>query len=304
MITPHPKLIPLLIKHGLDWETYTKRGRPAVGVRDKRAAIVTELHSSGCSWADMIAITGLSQGSIQRLTQAMWNPESRKRVREIGKSVGESWTGKKRPGQLEAQWVSGTFDFHRGRVRSEKERAKLRAGWTPKKRQRGGEHSRQRVWGNPESRARLMAFHQDPVERARRSEAQVKRMVVSPGKYLRGKAQLVETPKGTRLTVRVRSSYEVAAIQVLEANPNVVQYEYERCVKLPDGHWIIPDFIVRYSDGHTTLVEVKAAWVLNRPPSDRAIIRLGLSKKVAADNKWDFRIWTEKELGDAIRRSK
>ncbi|OHD18651.1 MAG: hypothetical protein A2Y38_19460 [Spirochaetes bacterium GWB1_59_5] len=103
-------LVPLLEKHGLTWEVFRKKGRPDQGVRDRRAALVTELHRVGTTWAEMMEITGLSNGAIQRLTQAMWNPESRKQASRCGRVTGASWKGKKRPGQLERQWQKGDFD--------------------------------------------------------------------------------------------------------------------------------------------------------------------------------------------------
>ncbi|MFA6235485.1 MAG: hypothetical protein WC824_15020, partial [Bacteroidota bacterium] len=64
-MTPHPKLVPLLEKYGIDWETFSKRGRPPAGfpkdLYEKRSAIVTELHAAGTSWAEMMEITGLGQ---------------------------------------------------------------------------------------------------------------------------------------------------------------------------------------------------------------------------------------------------
>jgi hypothetical protein len=110
MNEPHPILVPLLEKHDLTWEAFRKKGRPGQGVRDRRAAIVTELHQAGTTWAEMMEITGLSNGSIQRLTQAMWNLESRKQVRRGGQALGSSWKGKRRPGQLKRQWEKGDFD--------------------------------------------------------------------------------------------------------------------------------------------------------------------------------------------------
>jgi hypothetical protein len=110
---PHPLLVPLLEKHGVTHAEFLKRGRPARGrehVVDVRRAIITELHALGTSWAEMLAVTGLGQGSIQRLTGAMWNSESRKVLHEVGARVGRSWKGKTRPGQLESQWAAGDFD--------------------------------------------------------------------------------------------------------------------------------------------------------------------------------------------------
>jgi len=112
MSTPHPRLAPLLKAQELDWDTFSKRGRPPLGVRDKRAAIVTTLHESGCTWAEMIEITGLSNGSIQRLTGAMWNDASRKNRQESAARMGRSRAGEKKPWlskRLREDWASGKF---------------------------------------------------------------------------------------------------------------------------------------------------------------------------------------------------
>lgn len=302
---PHPQLIPLLEKYGIDWKTFSKRGRiPAgsVGVSEKRAAIVTELHSAGTSWSDMMAITGLSNGSIQRLTGAMWNPESRKRVSENGIKTGRSWGGKHRPGQLEAQWAAGNFDSLRGRVRTEDERAKLRAGWTTEKRENIG-IVRKALWEDSDFREPLLEFHRSPEERTRRSVDQTTRMLQDPIKWCRGKGGHVDTPKGTTDNVYVRSSYEKATILVLESDPEVISYQFEPRFTLSDGRWILPDFLVHTVSGDM-LIEVKASWVLNLPPEDKVQLRLGLSRKVAEEHGWGFAIWTEKkELKDALKNS-
>ena len=187
-LNPHPQLVPLLEKHGITWEAFSKRGRPASGIRDKRASIVTELHSDGISWGDLMAITGLSNGGIQRLTGAMWNPNSRERVKEIGRGIGSSWKGKTRPGQLEAQWAAGVFDSLRGRIRSDAEKAKLKAGWTPEKRSKMADRSRA-LWEDPSIRDRILAFHRSPEERARRSAAQALRLAQNPAQWSRGKSR-------------------------------------------------------------------------------------------------------------------
>lgn len=147
MDQPHPKLAPLLSKHNVTHADFIKKGRPVKGTGEAlvnaRRAIITELHAQGTSWAEMLEVTGLGQGSIQRLTGAMWNPESRKRVSENGARTGKLWKGKPRPGQLERQWAAGTFDFHRGRVPTPEEVDRQKASYTPEVRAKNvGEESR------------------------------------------------------------------------------------------------------------------------------------------------------------------
>ena len=299
-------LLPLLSKHDIDWATFRKKGRPARGVREKRSAIVTELHRSGLSWKEMEEITGLGNASIQRLTKAKGCAAVQAKRKALGRAAGESVRGRKRPWlteQLKRQWAEGVFDFHRGRVRPESERKALRASWTPERREQASEHARERVWGNPTVRQNLLDFHRSPEERARCSRAQAQRMRENPGKYLRGRARWIDTPKGTKDRAWVRSSYEAAAVVSLEDCPEVVWYEHERCVHLSNGKYVLPDFIVGYRNGSVCLVEVKAAWVLNLPPTHRVAKRLQISCDIAAEQGWDFAVWTEQELGDALRRA-
>jgi len=299
----HPQLLPLLEQHGLTLEMFRKRGRPPKGVREKRSALVTELHQKGCTWVEMMEITGLSNGAIQRLTKAMWNEASRKNRQESASRTGHARSGEKKPwlsDQLRARWGAGDFDFHRGRVRSPEECEVLRAAWTPERRAQAARRVQEKVWGNPEVKKHLLAFHRSSEERARRSKAQVIRMQENPNKYLRGRASWVGTPKGTKDRVYVRSSYEKAAVTVLERLSNVTLYEYERRFELPDGKWVLPDFLVTWQNGSKTLIEVKAAWVLKLPASDKVQMRLKVAEHLADSQGWGFEIWTEKELDNAL----
>jgi hypothetical protein len=149
-------------------------------------------------------------------------------------------------------------------------------------------------------RSRLLAFHRSPQERARRSRLQTKRMRENPVKYLRGKAAWVDTPKSQKSRTYVRSSYEVAAVAKLEADPQVMAYEYERQFMLEDGRWVLPDFIVTLTSGQQVMVEVKAAWVFGLSPSHKVSRRLQEARHLAAQHGWSFKVWTEEELGDAL----
>jgi len=167
-------------------------------------------------------------------------------------------------------------------------------------REQAAQRIQETVWGDPEVRDRLLFFHRSPEERARRSRAQSKRMQENPGKYLRGRAAWVATPKGTQDQVYVRSSYEKAAVAVLEAASEVVTYEYERRFELKTGKWILPDFLVTMQDGPNLLVEVKAAWVFNLPYMHKVHVRLRETEDLARQLGFGFAIWTEKELGNAF----
>jgi len=284
----------LLVKFDLTIEQLNKKGRVAKEIVEKRSALVSHLHKQGFSWKEMTEITGLSNGSIQRLTKAKGCKAVQDKRKKLGANAGRSTKGMDRSEQLKKQWAKGDFDFHRGRVRPQHERDKLKKAWEdPKLRLLASENAKKYVWGNSDVKQKLMDFHHDPEERARRSNAQAIRMKENPTPYLRGKTSIEATPKGTKDEVRVRSSYEAKTISILESDPNVKSYTYEPIYKVA-GRTILPDFVVHYQDGSTTLVEVKPQWALNR---EDVIARLALSQKVADDNGWSYQTWTEKELG-------
>jgi hypothetical protein len=304
---PDPRLIPLLEKHGLSWEMFAKRGRPPKGVREKRSAIVTELHLAGTTWADMVEITGLSLAGVHRLTKAVWNPASKRNRQESAARVGRSLKGREKPWlseQMRERWEAGDFDFHKGRVRSEAEREVLREAWAPERR-KAASKMRKSLWSDPAYREPLLAFHRSTEERARRSLAQARRMAEDPVKWTRGRGQYVTAAKATNGNrFWVRSSYEVAAVAVLEGDSAVLSYTYERCVSLDNGKVIKPDFVVELMGGMTRLIEVKAAWVFSLPDDHKVSRRLALSHQVALDRGWRFAVWTEQEeLKDALNNT-
>lgn len=296
----HPDLFPLLEKHNITIEDFMRRGRLpkdiSASIVKARKAVVTELHELGTSWVDMLEITGLSQGSIQRLTDAMWNPASRSTVSRNGLKLGQSWSGKKRPGQLKRQWEAGVFDFFKGRKLTDAQKQHLRESWTDEHRQKAGAHSKN-LWANIAIRDNLLSFHRSPEQRQKRSELQTLRMKATPEKYVRGKSQWVDTPKGTTDRAFVRSSYEVKAVAKLEADATVLLYEYERRIRLPDGKWMLPDFITLREGGIVTMVEIKSMWVLGLPEDSKEQHRLQVALDYSASQGWSFEVWTEKDLG-------
>lgn len=284
----------LLVKFDLSKDDLNKKGRVAKEIVEKRSALVSHLHEQGYSWKEMTEITGLSNGSIQRLTKAKGCKAVQEKRKKLGTNAGRATRGMDRSEQLKKQWAKGDFDFHRGRVRPQHERDRLKEGWdNAESRTKASASSLRNVWGNKEVRQKLMDFHQSPEERAKRSNAQAIRMKDNPTPYLRGKTSIEATPKGNKDEVRVRSTYEAKTISILESDPNVKSYTYEPIYKVA-GRTILPDFVVHYQDGSTTLVEVKPQWALNR---EDVIARLALSEKVADDNGWSYQTWTEKELG-------
>lgn len=272
MDDPAHQLTRLLEKHDLSAEMFHKRGRPPRGVREKRAAVVTELHAAGTPWTEMVAITGLSLMSIQRLTGATWNEKSRRNRQESASRTGSARKGEVKPWlsqQLQIAWSSGAFDFHRGRAHNDAERAKMRASYTL------------------EVRARL-------------SRLRVSYLLRHSGRVFRGRASTLSVRKFPgHETVTVRSSYEARAVALLEADIDVISYEYEPRLVVSGGRQILPDFLVSRKGG-VTLIEVKPAWVLRYfKENDRPILRLRLAEKEAQCRGWAFNIWTEKDLFNA-----
>ena len=284
----------LLVKFDLTIEQLNKKGRVAKEIVEKRSALVSHLHKQGYSWKKMVEITGLSNGSIQRLTKAKGCKAVQDKRKKLGAHAGRSTKGMDRSKQLKKQWAKGDYDSLCGRVRPQHERDNLKKGWdNPISKAKASTHSLENVWGTPDVKQKIMDFHCSPEERAKRSNAQAIRMKDNPTPYLRGKTSIEATPKGNKDEIRVRSSYEAKTISILESDPNVKSYTYEPIYKVA-GRTILPDFVVHYQDGSTTLVEVKPQWALNR---EDVIARLALSQKVADDNGWSYQTWTEKELG-------
>jgi hypothetical protein len=122
----------------------------------------------------------------------------------------------------------------------------------------------------------------------------------TPGKYAKGRSQWVDTPKGATPRSYVRSTYEVAAVKILEADPQVVSYEFEYRVVLPTRKWILIDFVVQYEGKPLWAVEVKPQWILDHPTKVKERARLELARQVADSNGWGFSVWTEKDLKDAL----
>lgn len=247
--TPHPRLAPLLGKHGLTFEQFNRKGRlPAdlTWILERRSALVTELHAAGTPWKEMTEITGMGYGALNRLSTASWNEASRKNVSEGAAERGRARKGEKKPwltAQMKQAWSTGKFDFHRGKL------------WTAeqKERLRRSKHGRHGIW------------------------------------------KLIETEKGGR--IMTRSSWERVAAAKLDADPNVVRFQYEVKMEVRGQHPIRPDFLVTYVDGSMTLIEVKPKFIVNQHEGHKDVIRLRLACKLAEARGWGFTIWTEVELG-------
>lgn len=296
----HPELEPLLCQFGLTVEQFHRKGRLGSADRwiiEARRSVVTTLHLQGKTWAQMCLITGLSNGSIQRLTQGIWNEASRENSRQNAVRSGRLGKGVKKPWLTEllrVRWREGKFDNQRGRKLSEQQRQMLRASFTPERRASIALRFR-RQWQDPEYRDPLLAYHRSPEERQRRSKrtaewvaqlATRRQLGSIPGWY--------EPAKCSSYPVFTKSSYERVACDVLDALSEVFDYDYEPPLVAQDGRTFLPDFVVRRGTS-TVLVEVKASWVLQMPPTDKRVQRLELARREAALRGWGFEIWTEKD---------
>lgn len=110
------------------------------------------------------------------------------------------------------------------------------------------------------------------------------------------KTGIHNSPK-CKTPIKYRSGWELVVCLTLDANPNVASYEYET-IKIPyilskKSHTYFPDFIITYTDGKKTIVEVKR--------EDKLATKIVIAKAAAArkwiieqNNGWGYEIWTNK----------
>lgn len=296
---PHPEILPYLEKHSIGWADFSKRMTRDPEVKRIRALVVTDLHQKGKTWKEMTEITSFGAGQLRKYTRAVGCAASSRNRKENAVRVGRARAGEKKPWLSEslcARWAAGDFDFHRGRERSEEERQRLVEGWTPERRAKQALHKK-KLWEDHDFRSRMEAFHRDPQERARRSEAQVRRMRENPEKWTRGRGAWVEGKKclnGPRFWVR--SGLEVVAVRVLEADETVVSYLYEPPFVDEEGKIALPDFKVWETEESWKIVEVKASWVLSLPLDHRHQQGVSRYREIADKLEVPFEVWTEKDV--------
>jgi hypothetical protein len=110
---------------------------------------------------------------------------------------------------------------------------------------------------------------------------------------MRGIGAFVAPQKCTADRIWTRSSFERRAVVLLDQDPEVLDYDYEKPLRA-EGRRILPDFIVRYKDEHVALIEVKPAWVFKKLPEEHPIrTRLALACREASRRGWAFDVWTE-----------
>jgi hypothetical protein len=115
----------------------------------------------------------------------------------------------------------------------------------------------------------------------------------NPSKLSRFKQGTHHSPK-TGDDHHYRSSYELRAYQLLDADPDVALYITEPMVLHYEFNGqprrYIPDLYIEYIDGSWSIVEVKPLYQLNWP---------SVQAKIACAQdalRWDYDVWTEVEL--------
>jgi hypothetical protein len=121
-------------------------------------------------------------------------------------------------------------------------------------------------------------------------------MKENPSKWGHGRGCWVEGAKCVTPRFWVRSSYEVAAVRVLEGDPQVLSYEYEPEFECSEGMTHLPDFRVWLIDGSRKIVEVKASWVTELPLGHPKRKQLSDYALLSETFKVPFEVWTEKDV--------
>ena len=299
-LIPDPRLVPLLEKYGITNAEFVKRGRLPPDRREivmgARARIITEFHVAGTTWDRMMEITGLGRGGIQNYTNGTHNPKSSWNKIEAAVLANK---GRKKPEVSQRnseQWANGVRKPHYGHVRSQASIDKQKLGFTPDRLQKMSDQQKA-LWEEPGFRSKSTQSRNTAEYKTKMSETKVQWMREHPEHCNRSHGKWVEPTKSAELKCYMRSSFEVAAFEILERDPEVVSYEHEKTIQTSSGRWILPDFVVVYKDGHTMMVEVKPAFrVKDVPVNEEAIKRLKIAEYESSVRGWGFAIWTEKEL--------
>ena len=212
-----------------------------------------------------------------------------------GRPKSEEWC-RKHSELHTAQWADPEFRA--------KTIAALNAAWDSKERRKAVSDRRKEDWNDSEYRERMtillreLSANNVMTDETRQkislgiSKAIVEgRLKVYPnGMYKSGK-HFSDKLQGY---VHYRSSYELKAYQLLDADPNVALYITEPCA-IPyeyqgQAHRYIPDLYIEFIDGSWSLVEVKPEFQLDDEETQ--------IKHMAAYAKYDehFTVWCEQEL--------
>ena len=105
-------------------------------------------------------------------------------------------------------------------------------------------------------------------------------------------------------TMFFRSSYEEKALDLLERDPSVEEFDTE-CVSIPytyegRSHFYIPDVWVKYRAGHEKVLEIKMKWQRDDPI---VLVKEIAARAHAQSRGWEYEIWTEDHLsGDTYSK--
>lgn len=101
------------------------------------------------------------------------------------------------------------------------------------------------------------------------AKKRVRRRKKRRSRYHRGEHVSPKSPN----VCRFRSGWELRYMQHLDADPNVVSYEYEALVipyvsnvRTGKMRKYLPDLVVRYADGRVEVVEIKQSRKVHTPP--------------------------------------
>lgn len=294
---PLPEFEPYLQRFGISWGDFTKRMTRDPEIKRIRSEVVTLLHSQGTHWGEITRLTTFGAGQIHGLAKSIGCDAAKANQRAAGAKSGALGKGRKKPEfseRLKSDWAAGKYDFFRGRNRPEEEVLRLREVWANPAWKEAKSKARVALWKSPHYRKKLEGIHRSPRNRSLYSRMQCERLQKEPEKWGWGKGAYVLGEKHTGGNpFWVRSSYEVAAVLLLEGDPKVLRYEYEPRFLCADGKSCLPDFRVWVSDGCSKIVEVKASWVLKLPPEHPRSKGLERQRDVACREGLDFEIWTE-----------
>jgi hypothetical protein len=127
-----------------------------------------------------------------------------------------------------------------------------------------------------------------------------------------------EKYKGDPTNIVYRSGWEFKFFKNIDANPDIIWWQSEEIIvpyRSPIDnkmHRYFPDVVLHTKDGRTLMIEIKPA-VQTKPPikkeahprrfiTEAKTYAVNIKKWEAAtefckDRKWEFKIFTEKELG-------
>ena len=112
---------------------------------------------------------------------------------------------------------------------------------------------------------------------------------------IKGKSEIVNSIKGG--IFRTRSSYETAYVKILDNDYNVKEFKYEPFYIDYEHNGIkkiyIPDFLVKYNDGHIELIEVKPLRMINMNINQ---MKFKAAEEYSITNNMKFMIISEDKL--------